>query len=350
MKTKRKIVINGRFLSQSISGVQRFAYEMTKSLISMGIDITVLTPRNINAGYSLDGKIIRWGVNKGHLWEQFDLFLYLKTHGNPLMINFSGLGPIHYKNQICTIHDLSYLINPAWFSRNYYRFYRYCTPVLAKNCKKIITVSNYSKNEITRLLKVNPDKVCVIYNAVDFSNIKPSGPEKLSTQPYILSVGSIDPRKNLVKLFEAFNKSQIKDKYRLVLVGEKANIFSTIDSDDINKNWLGYVSDEELVYLYKNASLFVYLSLYEGFGIPPLEAMSLGCPVILSDIPVFHEIFGDSAYYVSPENTEEITNTMHKIISDNNAREEIIKKSFETSSHYSWKKSASLLIKLIEEL
>lgn len=348
MKKKQFIVINGRFLSQGFTGVQRFAFEMTKALAALGYDIIVVAPRNILLGHPLNCKIRKWGCLRGHFWEQIGLFVYLKLHRNPLLINFSGLGPVFYKNQVCTIHDLSFMVHPEWFSKMYYHFYRLCAPVLSKNSKKIITVSDFSKNEIVRLLNINPGKIIIINNAVDFSDLWPSRPEKLPEGKFILTVGSVDPRKNQVKMAEAFSLSSAGKFYNLVLAGKSGQLFASVELSKSSFVSLGYVADEELIYLYKNASLFVYLSLYEGFGIPPLEAMSFGCPVVLSDIPAFREIFGNAAYYVDPYDISTIAEGIDHVLSNAPARNELIAKGYKLCASYSWKKSALKFVEMIE--
>jgi len=141
--------------------------------------------------------------------------------------------------------------------------------------------------------------------------------------------------------------SGLDAKYYLVLVGKKDTIFNMQILDEILANCVGYVSDEELASLYSNASLFVYPSIYEGFGIPPLEAMSLGCPVILSDIPVFREIFGDAACYADPGETESISDAMVHVLTHDDYRQQLYERGAERAKLYSWEQSARKLLAII---
>jgi len=160
----------------------------------------------------------------------------------------------------------------------------------------------------------------------------------------------MDPRKNLARLVEAYNQTGLSNEIKLVLAGRINPIFNMKLPVEIIVRSAGYVPDEELASLYENATLFVYPSLYEGFGLAPLEAMSLGCPVILSDIPVFREIFGDAACYVDPCDTRSISDGILRVLTDETYRNELIRKGLEKARQYSWKRSAEKLAGLINSL
>ena len=330
-----------------MTGIQRFSYELCKMLIELGAEITILAPRKILPEYHLNCRIVQFGVFNNILWEQTDLRLYLLRHKNPLLINFGSPGPVFYSNRIVAIHDLSFLVHPSWFSKSYYLYYRWVTPIFIRRSKKVITVSEFSKQEILRLTGISENKIEIIYNAVSADLNGRQGANDVSRQPYILSVASLDPRKNTVRLVEAFKLSGLDAKYYLVLVGKKDTIFNMQILDEILANCVGYVSDEELASLYSNASLFVYPSIYEGFGIPPLEAMSLGCPVILSDIPVFREIFGDAACYADPGETESISDAMVHVLTHDDYRQQLYERGAERAKLYSWEQSARKLLAII---
>ena len=345
---KTKIIINGRFLTQKITGINRFACELCNALADFGIEIVIVAPKKIHPGYILNSRVEFFGWLTGPLWEQIDLPLYLLLHRNPLLLSFSGLGPLLYKNKITTIHDLAFYANPSWYSKSYYWFYRITTPLLAKFSKKIITVSEFSKSEIIRELGISAEKIEVINNAVHLTPLEfPAIANKVNGK-YIFSVSSIDPRKNIYRLIEAYNKSGLANDYKLVLAGQTSKVFNIHISAEILKYSLGYVTDDELHVLYQNASLFVYPSLYEGFGIPPLEAMAHGCPTVISDIPVFKEIFGIASCYVNPLNPDDIKNGMIKVLSDRTYRDTLITSGVEQEKKYNWKRSANLVFQMIQ--
>lgn len=345
------IYINGRFLTQPITGVGRFALEICRSLQNQGVKFTVLVPAKykevLDHSYGLDIKFV--GRGDSHIWEQIFLWLFLLKHSGSLLISFSGLGPVFYKNKILTIHDLSFFHEPKWFSKAYYIFYAYFTPIAAHKCKHILTVSEFSKAEIIKYLNVKPNQITVVYNGNSFTE----GEQSTSSRErrYILGVSSLDPRKNHAVLLQAFELISEKVDMDLILVGKAEQHFNF--NLDINKrdnsrvHFTGYISDEKLKDLYKNASLFVYPSLYEGFGIPPLEAIFYRCPVLISDIPVFNEIFQQSATYFNPNSVADLENKLLYCLDNRESialsevfRADILEK-------YSWDKSALIIIKLL---
>ncbi|PRY94374.1 glycosyltransferase involved in cell wall biosynthesis [Marinilabilia salmonicolor] len=343
-------VINGRFLSQKVTGVQRFAIELTKRLKEVEKNIIVLAPKNIiqqELAIELGVKII--GRNVGHLWEQLDLPFYLRKNGNPLLVNFCNTAPLLYPNSIVTIHDLAFLENPGWFSRKFYLGYRFLIPLIARKSKRIFTVSEFSKSEIYKKLKVDKP-VDVIYNGVEHITTLNKSEEVYPNQPYILFVGSLDPRKNMGKLIEAMKF--IRQGVVLKIVGGNNGLFSQLYSDiklSDRVHFLGYVSDAELSTLYQSAVCFVYPSLYEGFGIPPLEAQVSGTPVVASNIRVFNEVLGDSALYFDPQNSKDIASTICKLLALNiSERNQLIEKGYNNIKRFNWQNSANRVIEKVK--
>ena len=345
-----KIYINGHFLTQTMTGIQRFSYEMCKAMIENGNEIIILAPKKIKKEYTLKCRIIQFGLFSGVLWEHIELRLFLLKHKNPLLLNFGSPGPLFYTNRIVTVHDITFHMHPEWFSKAYGTYYRLITPIFTRLSRKVITVSEFSKREIQGWLNISDDKIVVIHNAV--SDAIKDSPTNASSknEKYVLTVASLDPRKNLSRLVAAYELTGIGRETKLVLAGRSSSLFNMNMSKEILASSVGYIPDEALAALYKNAVLFVYPSLYEGFGIPPLEAMLMGCPVILSDIPVFREIFGDAACYVDPLNTASICEGMLKVLKDDSYREDLICKGFEKAKQYSWKKSAEKLADIINSL
>lgn len=351
-----KIYINARFLTQQITGVQRYAIEISTQLNTVHTDITFVTPKKIihkdlakKLNISINGRL------SGHLWEQIELPKYLKKHNNPLLINLANTAPLFYKNQIVTIHDLAFLRNPKWFSSKFYLYYKLLIPKIAENSLKIITVSNFSRKEIVNLLNIPEEKVGVIYNAVsqDFIELSRDNFENKYGE-YILSVASLDPRKNFKNLVLSFNKLNLKGT-KLVIVGSENKVFAdqklkSLIQENPNIILTGYVTDEELIGLYRNATFFIFPSLYEGFGLPPLEAMACGCPVVVSNAASLPEVCGDAAYYVNPYNVESIAEGMYKVLTDETLRQSLIQKGIERAKLFSWEKSAKEHIRVFEEV
>lgn len=349
-------VVNGRYLTQKATGVHRYAFEICNKLYEMGVDFHVAIPEEIHPDYKFSFKTVECGTLKTHAWEQISLPLYLKSIGSPLLISFTGCGPLMYKNQIMTIHDVSHERYPEWFSKNYYRFYHYMMPRIGRKAHAVLTVSEFSKKEIVETLNLDADKIHVIHSNVPFHN-KPSKDEILNferdskVERYILAVSSMDPRKNFERLVNAFQK--IEDKsVKLYIIGMSFKAFNTPNLQKLigdNIYLPGYISDDALQNMYQNALLSVYPSLYEGFGLPPLESMTYGCPAINSDIPALREVSEDATLYVDPYDEEDITMKINQLLHDENLRKDLQLKGLEQIKKYSWEKSAKQVYDLAKK-
>jgi glycosyltransferase involved in cell wall biosynthesis len=339
------IIINARFLTQPISGVQRFAIEISKELKKSGCPIVFLTPKNIiqhELAKELDAKVL--GILSGHLWEQIELQTYV-LYKRAFLLSFCNTAPLFVKNQIITVHDLSFKIHPEWFSKQFSTFYNFMIPAICANAKAIITVSNSSKKELHDILGISNDKISVVYNAVA-SIFEDKQDEKDINSPidgdYVLTVSSHHPRKNYKRLIEAFKLINNKN-LKLCIVGNVNKHFSDVDIEvDENVIFVQNLDDLELKNYYRHASLFVFPSVYEGFGIPIIEAMQFNVPVCVSDIPVFHEICGDNAAYFDPFSVNDIKN---KII---DSLKVPVKTKDTNLESYSWQKGASIISELIK--
>lgn len=341
-----KIYINARFLTQAISGVERFAIEISKELKKSNTSFVFLSPKNIihhELAEELDVKVL--GQLKGHLWEQIELQAFI-LRKNAFLISFCNTAPLFIKNQIVTIHDLCFRVHPEWFSKKFVFFYNFLIPQLVKISKGVITVSNVSKTELVDLLNVPEDKITVVYNAAaSVFNVDNSSYKSNSPFPYdfILSVSSHHPRKNFQRLVKAF-KLIGQENLKLCIIGNMHKNFNsdTLETDN-NVIYIENINDEKLLEYYKYAKLFVFASLYEGFGIPLLESLSAGTPICVSDIPVFHEICQESALYFDPYNINDIKNKIIQSLSDSLPSNDIDFKRF------SWYDGASKISILIKE-
>lgn len=349
-------VVNGRFLTQKATGVHRYAFEICNRLHELGVDFYVAVPKEIHPDYKFTFRTVVCGSLTTHLWEQISLPKYLKSQGSPLLVSFSGCGPLNYSNQIITIHDVSHERHPEWFSKNYYRFYAFMFPRIAKKAHAVLTVSEFSKAEIVDTIGVPAHKIHVIHSNVPF-HTKPSPEEVLAYKPdpaaekYILTVSSMDPRKNFVRLVEAFNN--IEDKsIKLYIIGMQFKAFNTPDLQKLisdNVVLPGYIDDEALQKMYQNALLSIYPTLYEGFGLPPLESMTYGCPAIAANIPALKEVSGDAVLYTDPMDVADMTAKMNLLAKDAQLRQELRVKGLEQIKLYSWDKSAKQLLALAKQ-
>ncbi|TWI95621.1 glycosyltransferase involved in cell wall biosynthesis [Mucilaginibacter frigoritolerans] len=342
------IIVNARFLTQKVTGVQRFAIEISKVLHKLNSEIVFVTPFDvIDSDLARELGAIVVGKNKGVVWEQIDLRFYLRSKGKPLLVNFCNTGMIFYKNQAVTIHDMSYRVNPRWFSWSFYLWYNFLIPHIAKRCLRLFTVSNSSKKDILKYLNIKQDKITVVYNS---SNLNTNNNfEQIETGRYLLSVSSLDPRKNLNNLLKAYK--DVDEKVNLLIVGLKKDNFE-LDETLLSERIIikNYVSDDELASLMRYAEAFIYLSFYEGFGLPPLEAMSMGCPVIVSDISAHREVCLDAALYADPYNIEDIKEKIINLLTNNKLKTELTLAGKENLKRFNWLESGQKVLKNINEL
>lgn len=346
------IYINARFLTQNITGVQRFALEICKSLLKYRHDVILLVPNvdSIINNFSINEfniKEIKGG--SGHFWEQYTLTKYLRSLGNPLLINLCNTAPIFYKNKISVIHDVTFLRYPESYSFKFRIFYKILVPTVINSSKKVLTVSNFSKDDISKEYNLDKNKIGVIYNAV--SDIFYPLIKKESEKPYALAVSSPNKHKNFPNLIDAFLKSNVD--LDLKIIGSLSNAFSdqtSLVNNDPRIKFLGRVGDQELVELYQNAKFFIFPSLYEGFGIPPLEAQACGCPVISSNAASLPEVLKESAFYFEPNDVNSIRAAIEFVNLDIALMENLVIDGYENIKRFSWDKSAQKLNEIIDQV
>lgn len=310
-----KIYINGRFLTQHPTGVQFFAQELLRE-IENKIEFEILVPKNQTiVNQSFNQHIKKIGHLKGYLWEQISLPNFIKKQPNCLLINLCNLAPINIKNQIVTIHDLAYIKNKSWFSFAFQKVYNYIIPRIVKNSKSIITVSETVKNEIVNQFLLPEKKVFVVYNKLneELKNCEPLKPViEIDKAGFYLMVGSNNPRKNFYFVEHIFN-NHFSDK-QLIIVGADHPSFSSATIIENNKIIrLKNINSNNLAWLYKNAKALINPSLYEGFGIPNIEAMYFSTPILCSDIPIFHEVCSGYANYFELNNENDFIEKLKSI-------------------------------------
>jgi len=346
------IIINARFLTQKLTGVQRFAIEIARQLKVLIPTVRFVAPSNIihhNLAKEFDVLVI--GKRSGVVWEQVDLPIFLKKNGDPFLVNLCNVAPLFYRNQAITLHDVAFLVNPDWFSSSFVKFYKFLIPRIAKKARIVFTVSDFSKSEIVKYIGIDPRKIKVIYNGIsDLSTPKYTGE---AYGNYILTVGSIEKRKNILALIEAF-KAMPNEDIKLVIVGDVNPIFNNKGNEMMKTNgnvvFTGRVDDAHLAGLYTNAQMFIYPSLYEGFGIPPLEAMAYGCPTIVSDIDSLREVCAEASLYVNPQSSKSISEGIMLLKNDEVLRNSFIVKGKRNITRFSWQLSARLMVDSIASL
>lgn len=314
-----KLIINGRFLTQKTSGVQVFALGLCRELKQAGVVFSIVVPAHEKIQIpEFENQLIRMGKLNGHLWEQLELPKYIRKE-QALLLNLCNTGPMRLGNQVTVLHDLAFLVNPKWFHPVFGFWYRFLIPKMVRACRYLLTVSSSIRSELMEKFSLPPDSIQVISNKVDDSLLqsiaeKPEGMFFLPGE-YYLMVGSNDPRKNFEFAAEILTSQLEKNVVMVGMSHRNFNSQQSIQSDRICR--LGHINTAQLKWLYENAKALVSPSLYEGFGIPNLEAMALHCPLICSNIAVFREICGQAALYFNPTDRGELVDVIRQLESNN---------------------------------
>ncbi|MCX7883666.1 MAG: glycosyltransferase family 4 protein [Caloramator sp.] len=279
----------------------------------------------------------------------------------------NGIGLPHKKSclYISTIHDLIPYIMPETVGRGYLKRFISQMPEIIQNSDTIITVSEFSKNDIIRIFDVPEDKIKVTYLAADsfFKPIEKNIAKEFVKSnynidsDYILYLGGFSPRKNVKSLIVAYSRiyKDIKDDIKLVILGpskdDHSYLIELCTSLGVRDRviFTGFVPYEHLPYFYNASTVFVYPSLYEGFGLPPLEAMSCKIPVITSNVSSIPEVTGDGALLINPFDTEDLKCALEKMLQDEKLRYEIAEKGYIRSREFSWTKTAANTLNIYEE-
>ncbi|MCL4640749.1 MAG: glycosyltransferase family 1 protein [Pseudosphingobacterium sp.] len=349
------IYINGKFLSQRLTGVQRYALEITKRLIQARKDVKILVPPAIDLKKVElpHERILQFGSFKNAiLWEQIELPRYLKKEQNHVLVSLCNIGTLFSKRQIICVHDMSFAVNPTWFTRSFSMYYNFMVPRLVNRAYKVITVSEFSKREIQqRLRKPNLD-ISVIYNAPS-ERFMIDGLQSRETlqDDFFLFVGSQDPRKNLQLLLKLFADEEFQ-KERLIVVGGKTKSFNKVELQQLpNVEFKEKCDDTELSLLYRNAKALINPSLYEGFGLPLVEAMASGCLLILSDIEVFKEIAGGGALYFRSNSLDAARESIRSFLKlDKEKKADMRLQNLKRSRDFTWNNSTDKLLQVIDHL
>jgi glycosyltransferase involved in cell wall biosynthesis len=357
----QKVLVNARFLTQRITGVQRYAHEIIQEMDSTphpAQTLELISPRLRNPGRTAyqNTSIRQTGCLQGHPWEQLELPTHTRQH---LLWSPCNSGPITSPKQIVTIHDAAALDHPEWFSPAFARWYQFLLPQLLKRARHIITDSNHSKERLLQHSHIADSNITVIPGGVHARFHRASRSEieavraKFSLPAnFFLYLGSLEPRKNLARLLQAWENinQQISNTF-LVIIGETYKSFRTWQTVNIpaNTRFLGYAADEYLPALYSAALAFVFPALYEGFGLPPLEAMACGTPVITSNTTSIPEVVGQAAWLVNPYQSQEIQEAMLAIALKPTLRDDYSQRGPAQAQRFPWSAATNKLGRVFEQ-
>lgn len=330
----RNIAVNARFASRPITGVERYAHEVCRCLDDR---ILRLAPKKPLRGLA------------GYIWEQ--AVLPVQAMYTDLLWSPANTGPLLFKRQVVTIHDLSTIDHPEWFTPAFSAWYGYLLPRLARNAVRVITISEFSRQRILDRFKLAEERVIAIPNGVDRGTFFPRDESQiLSTlkkygldRPYLLTVGSLEIRKNLLRLMQAWQElPSYHHTLCMVVIGAAGPAFRTSAFEHISDSvkFLGYIPDSDLPALYSGALAFVFPSLYEGFGLPVLEAMACGTPVLASNSTSLPYILGDSGLLFDPQDVEAIARAIQQMIDSSELRRGFSLRGLRRAQNYTWEQTA----------
>lgn len=339
-----KYVINGKFLSQRMTGVQRLQIEMIQALdkiVEKDDDIVLLVPPNAKKLQLDHIKVVQYGKKTGIIWEQVSLLWYqLKNHA--IGVNLGNVAPILKPGIVC-VCDMNAKVNPQFYSAKYRIWNNLQFFHIFHRAKKVITISEFSKKEIQRIYHCKDSFITVIpcawqhYNRVNCDN-DIMDKAKLKRGEFFFALSSMAPNKNFNWIIE--NAKKNPDQIYVIAGMQKKDIYGEKGSNQLAQNvkYLGYISDEEAKALMSNCKAFIFPTFYEGFGMPPLEALSAGAKVIVSDIECMHEVFGQGAVYVNPNDSNvNLDEQLQKVTQDRRV----------VLARYSWDKSARMLYQIL---
>lgn len=339
------LVCNSRNLDAPITGVQRY----TKEILSRSSGFfDLVKPQQSIQGF------------RGHIWEQF--ILPRKLHGR-LLWSPSNTGPLSVEKQVVSIMDVSPLDHPEWSSRKFSGWYQFLIPRLIKRVRRVLTISEFSRERILQYCPEAASKIHVTLLAADqrFQPVESAavngllGQLNLPSQHYIVALGSLEPRKNLHTLLKVWEQihTKLPDEVWLVLAGAKgkALVFGNQSYENLPQrvHLTGHVPEDALPALYSGALASVYLSFYEGFGLPPLEAMSCGTPVLVSNTTSLPEVVGDAGLMVDPFDAEAIGDGLLRLVWDSAMREDLRMRGLARSNQFSWDKTAQQTWQVLQE-
>lgn len=357
------LIINGKFLRAPMTGVHRVAYELCNALCDLrdagdprlaGRQVEVWRSRDGARGDGLVRLPVRQvGLLEGIAWEQLSLPL---RQGAPLLLNLCNIGPVLSANAVTMIHDVQVLLSPGSYSRAFRFWYRLLQPILARRSRAVLTVSDYSREQIARAGLAPIERIHTVHNGVDHMLRHAADPAirdqlGLGGVPYALALATTQEHKNIPLLLKAFARPEMAGM-RLVLFGsaDRAAFAAAGHEAPPNVVFAGRVSDGQLRGLIEGACALAFPSETEGFGLPPLEAMVLGTPAVCAPRGALPEVCGDRATYVGVDDAPGWAAALLRLASDPDFRAARGRAALEHAARFTWRNSALRLLDVLEEV
>ncbi len=350
-----RIAINGRFLTQRASGVQRFAMEAIKAIDAL-LDrdyaalqgrVEIFAPAKAREFPLKNIPVRRVGFTGGYAWEQFEFPFHAAGH---LLLNLCMLGPLVTRHQLVVVHDATVRALPDNFSPRFRAAYGFLLPRLCRRAEQPMTVSEFSRQEIGKWYGADIARMPVCHEGGDHITSVAADPSVLRRldlvgRKFFLGVGVDSANKNIATVVAAFHKAKLADAVLVLTGAHDPKVFGKIgqiQSDGVRM--VGFVQDAELRTLYEHALALVFPSFYEGFGLPPLEAMTCGCPVIISEQPALIEVCGDAALRCRADDTATIANHMQALNADAGLRARLAAAGKARAQRFTWQSTARSLL------
>lgn len=363
MREANVFYINGRFLAQPLTGVQRYAQEIVTATdgllgagelpLAPGQVVLVVPATGVQRTLPLQHiRAITGGKATGHRWEQLELPGLVGENGALVNLGNTAPLPLLLRGRChVTVHDVSWKLYPEAFSKPFLWFYRFLIPMVMRHAFGMVTDSHAERENILRHFpKAAPRLTALSLGTSALPEPDGTGiPDAAVAQPFLLYVGSPNGRKNLPTLFRAFAEVAADIPLALVLVGGDAESYQRQIAQHIpaglrdRVHYLGRVDDAGVAFLYRRAFALAYLSFYEGSGLPLTEAMSLGCPVLASDIPVHRERCGEAAVYASPHSSAAVAAAVLALWRDGPLQERLKEAGQEQAARFTWRDTALAL-------
>ena len=369
-----RVVLNGRFLTQVQTGVQRYAAETLRALDTLladdaarlhgGLDFVLAVPAAAPLKLELHAlnlrhiRVVAVPGGRGHLWEQLALLRFAR---GAYLVNFNYSGPLLKRRQMVTVHDATVKVMPDSFTRGYRGLHNLMVAVLGRTAQDVMTVSAFSRDELARCFGLKRRDIVVGREggehavvashdggtglADDATVLRRHG---LKAGQYILGVGSVKPNKNYALLGRAMGLLP-HYPWPVAIAGAKdIGIFNDSAVLPQSFRFLGFVPDAELSALYRQAAWFVFPSLYEGFGLPAVEAMAHGCPVLAARAASIPEVCADAALYFDPHDPADLARTLQRVLDEPALRQTLAAPAALRLQRYNWRANAQILLEHVQ--